>query len=194
VSSVAPKDPAETPQSEGQCPKDLAYYASLWSVGHVRLREVKKKDKVFSFYHLEAPDYPRGVFLPVPRGLGQAFLNQRIGVIHAPRTDDQGALKGRLDYLRRLDPTLWERAPYFHLRARLTAVDLEEGKLQVEVRPNPGGRLKEPFTLTLWAPLSLLEALPPVGSAVYLEGELRPKSGRLVVRRWEPARLWDDPQ
>ena len=194
MSSVAPKDPAETPQSEGQCPKDLAYYASLWSVGHVRLREVKKKDKVFSFYHLETPDYPRGVFLPVPRGLGQAFLNQRIGVIHAPRTDDQGALKGRLDYLRRLDPTLWERAPHFHLRARLTAVDLEEGKLQVEVRPNPVGRLKEPFTLTLWAPLSLLEALPPVGSAVYLEGELRPKSGRLVVRRWEPARLWDDPQ
>jgi hypothetical protein len=33
-----------------------------------------------------------------------------------------------------------------------------------------------------------------VGSAVYLEGELRPRSGRLVVRRWEPAHLWDDPQ
>ena len=192
MSSVAPKDPAETPQSEGQCPKDLAYYASLWSVGHVRLREVKKKDKVFSFYHLEAPDYPRGVFLPVPRGLGQAFLNQRIGVIHAPRTDDQGALKGRLDYLRRLDPTLWERAPHFHLRARLTAVDLEEGKLQVEVRPNPGGRLKEPFTLTLWAPLALLEELT-LGSGVYVEGEARLKTRRLVVRRLEPAGLWDDP-
>ena len=160
----------------------------------MRLREVKKKDKVFSFYHLEAPGYPRGVFLPLPRGLGQTFLNQRIGVVYAPRTDEQGALKGRLDYLRRLDPTLWERAPYFHLRGRLAAVDLEEGRLQVEVRPNPGGKLRAPFTLTLLAPLSLLEALPPVGSAVYLEGEVRPRSGRLVVRRWEPARLWDDPQ
>jgi hypothetical protein len=195
VNLVVPQDPAETPQSEGRCPRDLAYYASLWSVGHVRLREVKKgKDKVFSFYYLEAPNYPRGVFLPIPRGLGQAFLNQRIGAIYAPRTDEQGVLKGRLDYLRRLDPALWERAPHFHLRARLIAVDPKEGHLQVEVRPNPGGRLKEPFTLTLLAPLSLLEALPPVGSAVYLEGELRPKSGRLVVRRWEPARLWDDPQ
>jgi hypothetical protein len=194
VSLAASQDPAETPQSEGQCPRDQAYYASLWSVGHVRLREVKEKDKVFSFYYLEAPGYPRGVFLPLPRGLGQTFLNQRIGVVYAPRTDEQGALKGRLDYLRRLDPTLWERAPYFHLRGRLAAVNPEEGHLQVEVRPNPGGKLRAPFTLTLLAPLSLLEVLPPVGSAVYLEGEVRPRSGRLVVRRWEPARLWDDPQ
>ena len=115
MSLAASQDPAETSQSEGRCPRDQAYYASLWSVGHVRLREVKKKDKVFSFYHLEAPGYPRGVFLPLPRGLGQAFLNQRIGVVYAPRTDEQGALKGRLDYLRRLDPALWERAPYLHL-------------------------------------------------------------------------------
>jgi hypothetical protein len=49
VSLAASQDPAETPQSEGRCPRDQAYYASLWSVGHVRLREVKKKDKVFSF-------------------------------------------------------------------------------------------------------------------------------------------------
>jgi hypothetical protein len=91
-------------------------------------------------------------------------------------------------------PRCWGR-PYFHLvRGRLAAVNLEEGHLQVEVRPNPGGKLRAPFTLTLLAPLSLLEVLPPVGSAVYLEGEVRPRSGRLVVRRWEPARLWDDPQ
>jgi hypothetical protein len=194
VSSVAPPDPTQTPEGKEPLSKEVTYYAALWSVGHVRLREVKKKDKVFSFYHLEAPGYPRGVFLPLPRGLGQAFLNQRIGVVYAPRTDEQGALKGRLDYLRRLDPTLWERAPYLHLRGRLATVDLEEGRLQVEVRPNPGGKLRAPFTLTLLAPLSLLEVLPPVGSAVYLEGEVRPRSGRLVVRRWEPARLWDDPQ
>jgi hypothetical protein len=194
VSLAASQDPAETPQSEGRCPRDQAYYASLWSVGHVRLREVKKKGKVLPLYYLEVPGYPRSVFLALPQSFAQPRLGQTIGFSHAPRTDERAVLKGHLYYIRHLEPHLWERAPYFHLRGRLVAVDLEEGRLQVGVRPNPGGKLRAPFTLTLLAPLSLLEALPPVGSGVYLEGEVRPRSGRLVVRRWEPARLWDDTQ
>ena len=187
-------DLTEAPKDRIPLSKEVIYYAALWSVGQVRVRELKKKAKVLPLYYLEVPGYPRGVFLELPRGFAQPRLGQTIGFIHAPRTDERAVLKGHLSYVRHLEPHLWERAPYFHLRGRLTAVDLEEGQLQVEVRPNPGGRLRAPFTLTLLAPLSLLEALPPVGSAVYLEGELRPKSGRLVVRRWEPARLWDDPQ
>jgi hypothetical protein len=158
------------------------------------VRELKKKGKVLPLYYLEVPGYPRGVFLALPQSFAQPRLGQTIGFSHAPRTDERAVLKGHLHYIRHLEPHLWERAPYLHLRGRLAAVDLEEGRLQVEVRPNPGGKLRAPFTLTLLAPLSLLEVLPPVGSAVYLEGEVRPKSGRLVVRRWEPARLWDDPQ
>jgi hypothetical protein len=181
------------PQSE-ECSKEIAYYASLWSVGRVRVREVKKKGKVLTLYYLEVPGYPRGWSSPCPRGLAPAFWDRPSGSARSPGPTSRESLRGSLDYLRHLDPTLWERAPYFHLRGRLAAVNLEEGHLQVEVRPNPGGKLRAPFTLTLLAPLSLLEVLPPVGSAVYLEGEVRPRSGRLVVRRWEPARLWDDPQ
>ncbi|MDM7325197.1 MAG: hypothetical protein P3W93_009545, partial [Thermus sp.] len=65
--------------------------------------------------------------------------------------------------------------------------------LSLEIRPNPNGLLKKAFTLVLSAPLSLLEALPPVGSGVYLEGEYRPKSRRLVARVVVPRRLFDDP-
>jgi len=194
VSSVAPQDPTQTPEGKEPLSKEVIYYAALWSVGQVRVRELKKKGKVLPLYHLEVPGYPRSVFLALPQSFAQPRLGQTIGFSHAPRTDERAVLKGHLHYIRHLEPHLWERAPYFHLRGRLAAVDLEEGHLQVEVRPNPGGKLRAPFTLTLLAPLSLLEALPPVGSAVYLEGEVRPKSGRLVVRRWEPARLWDDPQ
>jgi hypothetical protein len=49
-------------------------------------------------------------------------------------------------------------------------VNPEEGHLQVEVRPNPGGKLRAPFTLTLLAPLSLLEALPPWGAGSTWKG------------------------
>jgi len=194
VNLMAHGDLTEAPKGRPPLSKEVIYYAALWSVGRVRVREAVKEGKVLSFYYLEVPGYPKGVFLSLPRGFAQPRLGQTIGFSHAPRTDGQGVLKGRLDYVRCLDPALWERAPYFHLRGRLTAVDLEEGQLQVEVRPNPGGSLRAPFTLTLLAPLNLLEALPPVGSGVRLEGGVRLGSGRLVVRRWEPARLWDDPQ
>jgi len=34
---------------------------------------------------------------------------------------------------------------------------------------------------------------PFVGSGVYVEGEARLKTRRLVAKKVEPARLWDDP-
>ena len=77
-------------------------------------------------------------------------------------------------------------------QGRVAFVDREEGRFGLEVRPNPKGRLKEPFTLTLWAPLALLEELT-LGSGVYVEGEARLKTRRLVAKKVEPARLWDDP-
>ncbi|MCS6867131.1 MAG: hypothetical protein NZX11_00090, partial [Thermus sp.] len=77
-------------------------------------------------------------------------------------------------------------------RGRLVGVDPEEGLLRVEIRPNPRGGLKEAFTLTLAAPLALLEGLPPPGSGVRVEGELR-RGGLLVARQAEACPLWDDP-
>lgn len=64
--------------------------------------------------------------------------------------------------------------------------------MEVEVRPNPQGRLEEPFRLTVWLPLSLFPRLPPLGRGVYLRGEYRPGSRRLVAREVGEAPLWDD--
>jgi hypothetical protein len=186
----------EKPASPPRRPKEAAYVATLFTEGRVRVREVRTREgKVRALYYLEVPEAPKGVVFALPKRLGARLLGQPLLAQHAPRTDGKGLLGGKQDFLRTVpQDRCWGRPFFCFVRGRLAAVDLEEGHLQVEVRPNPGGKLRAPFTLTLLAALSLLEALPPVGSGVYLEGELRPKSGRLVVRRWEPARLWDDPQ
>jgi hypothetical protein len=196
VSSVAPQDPAQTPEGKKPLSKETAYVATLFTEGRVRVREVRTREGgVRTLYYLEVPEAPKGVVFALPKRLGARLLGQPLLAQHAPRTNGKGLLGGKQDFLRTVpQDRCWGRPFFFFVRGRLAAVDLEEGRLQVEVRPNPGGKLRAPFTLTLLAPLSLLEALPPVGSAVYLEGEVRPRSGRLVVRRWEPARLWDDPQ
>ena len=191
VPAFVGEKPASPPRS-----KETAYVATLFTEGRVRVREVRTREGgVRTLYYLEVPEAPKGVVFALPKRLGARLLGQPLLAQHAPRTNGKGLLGGKQDFLRTVpQDRCWGRPFFFFVRGRLAAVDLEEGRLQVEVRPNPGGKLRAPFTLTLLAPLSLLEALPPVGSAVYLEGELRPKSGRLVVRRWEPARLWDDPQ
>jgi hypothetical protein len=186
----------EKPAPPPRRSKETAYVATLFTEGRVRVREVRTREGgVRTLYYLEVPEAPKGVVFALPKRLGARLLGQPLLAQHAPRTNGKGLLGGKQDFLRTVpQDRCWGRPFFFFVRGRLAAVDLEEGRLQVEVRPNPGGKLRAPFTLTLLAPLSLLEALPPVGSAVYLEGEVRPRSGRLVVRRWEPARLWDDPQ
>ncbi|MCY3290693.1 hypothetical protein, partial [Acinetobacter pittii] len=105
------------------------------------------------------------------QGLLEKFL--RLGRIGAPKGDGKGH-------------------PLMAAQGRVAFVDREEGRFGLEARPNPGGRLQEPFPLTLWAPLAPLEALT-LGSGVYVEGEARLKTRRLVAKKVEPARLWDDP-
>jgi len=72
--------------------------------------------------------------------------------------------------------------PGFYALGRLEAVNLEEGFLELAILPNPEGSLTEPFTLTIWAGLEVLEALPEPGAGVRIRGELRPRSLRLVAR------------
>jgi hypothetical protein len=73
-------------------------------------------------------------------------------------------------------------SPGFYALGRLEAVNLEEGFLELAILPNPEGSLAEPFTLTIWAGLEVLEALPAPGAGVRIRGELRPQSLRLVAR------------
>nr|WP_242596737.1 hypothetical protein [Thermus thermophilus] len=164
--------------------------------GQVFVKESRAPNgQVYTFYRLRLPD---GSFLRLPRahrGRPMAGLvGAHIRGTFWPRTNGQGLLEKSLRLGRIGAPKGDGKGhPLMAAQGRVAFVDREEGRFGLEVRPNPGGRLKEPFTLTLWAPLSLLEGLPPVGSGVYVEGEARLKTRRLVAKKVEPARLWDDP-
>jgi len=174
-----------------------AHYAAVVLVeGQVFVKESQAPNgQVYTFYRLRLAD---GSFLRLPRayrgrpmaGLVGAYIRGTFW----PRTNGQGLLEKFLRLGRIGAPKGDSKGhPFMAAQGRVAFVDREEGRFGLEVRPNPGGRLKEPFTLTLWAPLSLLEGLPPVGSGVYVEGEARLKTRRLVAKKVEPARLWDDP-
>ncbi|WP_252973365.1 hypothetical protein [Thermus thermophilus] len=164
--------------------------------GQVFVKESQAPNgQVYTFYRLRLPD---GSFLRLPRahrGRPMAELvGARIRGTFWPRTNGQGLLEKSLRLGRIGVPRGDGKGhPLMAAQGRVAFVDREEGRFGLEVRPNPGGRLKEAFTLVLWAPLSLLEALPPVGSGVYVEGEARLKTRRLVAKKAKPARLWDDP-
>ena len=174
-----------------------AHYAAVVIVeGQVFVKESQAPNgQVYTFYRLRLAD---GSFLRLPRayrgrpmaGLVGAYIRGTFW----PRTNGQGLLEKFLRLGRIGAPKGDSKGhPFMAAQGRVAFVDREEGRFGLEVRPNPKGRLKEPFTLTLWAPLSLLEGLPPVGSGVYVEGEARLKTRRLVAKKVEPARLWDDP-
>ena len=173
-----------------------AHYAAVVIVeGQVFVKESRAPNgQVYTFYRLRLPD---GSFLRLPRAHRGRPMSELVGAhirgTFWPRTNGQGLLEKFLRLGRIGAPRGDSKGhPFMAAQGRVAFVDREEGRFGLEVRPNPGGRLKEPFTLTLWAPLALLEELT-LGSGVYVEGEARLKTRRLVVRRLEPAGLWDDP-
>lgn len=135
--------------------------------------------------------FPREVWQGIPFWVFQRHLGRIVLARFSPRTDAQGLWSPWHSPALGLSRRPGVEPSRFQARGCLVGVDREEGRLVVEIRPNPQGILKEPFRLILHAALALLEELPPLGSGVYLEGELRPKSRRMVVRKAEPALLWD---
>lgn len=172
------------------------YAAVVVAEGQVFVKESRAPNgQVYTFYRLRLPD---GSFLRLPRVHRGRPMAELVGAhirgTFWPRTNGQGLLEKSLRLGRIGVPRGDGKGhPLMAAQGRVAFVDREEGRFGLEVRPNPKGRLKEPFTLTLWAPLALLEGLPPVGSGVYVEGEARLKTRRLVAKKVEPARLWDDP-
>ncbi len=140
-----------------------------------------------------------GTALPLPpkfrRQRTASLLEKAVTALFWPSTDEEGLVKElHLGHLSPLESQGPQGRPTFLVRGRLLLADRDRARVAVEVRPNPRGTLKEAFTLTLWASLSALEALPPVGSGVELRGSYAPSSRRLVVREARAVRLWDDPR
>lgn len=170
------------------------YFAVLYIPGRVeRVPKGMGRKGPPGGFHLRL----EGGSLPLPKAYRgkpmAAYLGSFLRVRFWPRTLADGTLDPRSPLAGFFPkPKLGQGSP-LALRGRLVGVDREEGTFQVEIRPNPGGRLEEPFRLTLWASLALLEGLPPLGQGVYVKGQYRPGSRRLVALLAWPQTLWDDP-
>ncbi len=69
-------------------------------------------------------------------------------------------------------------------------MDKENALLQIQIHPNPNqGGLKKAFKLPLVANLELLESLPELGSGLEVWGDLKPRTGRVVVNRVQAVSL-----
>ncbi len=162
----APREGAERPRKE---PGEDVYLAHLRAYGRVARGEKRRKG--------EPPPSPFRLLLgdgeaslPLPPRLYRlrvkAFLDQPVLAHFWPRTDEEGLLeRPLLAHIFAQEAPPEAGRPTFLVRGRLLAADRDAARLVVEVRPNPQGRLKEPFRLTLLAPLALLEGLPPPGPA-----------------------------
>jgi hypothetical protein len=106
------------------------------------------------------------------------------GVVVWPRTDRDSLLGNGTQLALYKDVRALNRDPGLHALGELVKVDKENALLQLQIHPNEGqGSLQKPFRLTLVASLELLGGLPELGSGLEVWGELKPRTGRLVVTR-----------
>jgi hypothetical protein len=112
------------------------------------------------------------------------------GIIVWPRTDREGLLGNGTQLALYKAVGELGREPGLHALGELVKVDKENALLQLQIHPNEGqGNLRKPFKLPLVASLELLEGLPELGSGLEVWGELKPRTGRLVVTRVQAVAL-----
>ncbi|MDQ3399319.1 MAG: hypothetical protein M3511_16445 [Deinococcota bacterium] len=112
------------------------------------------------------------------------------GIIVWPRTDKEGLLGNGTQLALYKDVGELSREPGLHALGELVKVDKDNALLQLQIYPNEGqGSLQKPFRLPLVASLELLEGLPELHSGLEVWGELKPRTGRLVVTRAQAVPL-----
>lgn len=82
----------------------------------------------------------------------------------------------------------------FQIGGRIEAVDREEGKVTLKIEPNRKGHLTEAFSVEVWMALDLMDKLQRVGRTMQFQGEYRPGSGRLVVKKVLPQLIGERPE
>ncbi len=112
------------------------------------------------------------------------------GIILWPRTDKEGRLGNGTQLALYKGVGELGREPGLHALGELIKVDKENALLQLQLHPNEKqGSLQKPFRLPLVASLELLEGLPELGSGLEVWGELKPRTGRLVVTKAQAVAL-----
>jgi hypothetical protein len=131
---------------------------------------------------------PVGVKRKLAALLGAKPPEGEQGVILWPRTDKEGRLGNGTQLALYKGVSGLGREPGLHALGELVKVDKENALLQFQIHPNTGqGSLHKPFRLPLVATLELLEGL--VGGGLEVWGELKARTGRLVVTRAEAVAL-----
>jgi len=111
-------------------------------------------------------------------------------IIVWPRTDKEGLLGNGTQLALYKAVGELEREPGLHALGELVKVDKDNALLQLQIHPNEKqGNLHKPFRLSLVASLELLEGLPEIGSGLEVWGELKPRTGRLVVTKAQAVPL-----
>jgi len=111
-------------------------------------------------------------------------------IILWPRTDKEGLLGNGTQLALYKGTGELSREPGLHALGELVKVDKENALLQLQIHPNEKqGNLHKPFKLPLVASLELLEGLPELGSGLEVWGELKPRTGRLVVTKAQAVPL-----
>jgi hypothetical protein len=112
------------------------------------------------------------------------------GIIVWPRTDKEGRLGNGTQLALYKDVSELDREPGLHALGELVKVDKESALLQLQIHPNEKqGNLSKPFKLPLVASLELLEGLPELGSGLEVWGELKPRTGRLIITKAQTVPL-----
>ncbi len=100
-----------------------------------------------------------------------------------PRTDKEGLLGSGTQLATYKPVGEVKRAQGLHALGELVKVDRDNAIIQLQIHPNPKqGSLHKPFKLPLVASMELMDSLPELGSGLEIRADLKPKTGRVVVR------------
>jgi hypothetical protein len=166
------------------------YHATLCLHGSLIVTKDEKLEGIKIAVGLGDTQVPVGVKSRLAALLREKPPEGEQGIIVWPRTDKEGLLGNGTQLALYKDVGELDRQPGLHALGELVKVDKENALLQIQIHPNEKqGSLNKPFRLPLVATLELLEGLPELGSGLEVWGELKPRTGRLVVTTAQPVLL-----
>ncbi len=112
----------------------------------------------------------------------ESFVEEEKALVLWPRTNREGVLCIGTQLVKWAAVGTLSGEHAFHALGKLTLVDFKNALLHLQIHPNAKSSLSKPFTLPLVASLALLERLPK-GGGLEVWGELKPRSGRVVVTK-----------